>query len=110
VATSNINNELKKYAPHCHSKKYLFGRLELWRFFTYSLIHANLGHLLKNLFGLILVGIPLEMSHQSWRVALVYSLGVIAGSLGSTGFSEDTIPLTGSSGLSYFSCFKGHSN
>jgi hypothetical protein len=52
-----------------------------------------------NMLGLVLVGIPLEMSNPSLSIAVVYSFGVIAGSLGSTGFSEDTIPLTGSSGL-----------
>jgi membrane associated rhomboid family serine protease len=79
--------------------KILFGRFEVWRFFTYSMIHASLSHLLKNLLGLVLVGIPLEMSHTSWSVATVYGLGVLGGSLGSASFSADKISLTGSSGF-----------
>jgi membrane associated rhomboid family serine protease len=78
-----------------------FGRIEVWRFFTYSFMHASLSHLLKNLLGLVLVGIPLEMSHPSWSVATVYGLGVVAGCLGSASFSEDAIPLTGSSGVNF---------
>ena len=76
-------------------------RWEIWRFVTYSLVHANGWHYLKNLAGLVIVGIPLEMSHPSLRVATVYLAGVIAGALGSVVVTMDRMPLTGASGKSF---------
>ena len=73
-------------------------RWEIWRFVTYSLVHANGGHFFRNLVGLVVVGIPLEMSHPSFRVATVYLAGVIAGALGSVVITTDKMPLTGASG------------
>ena len=49
--------------------------------------------------GLIIVGIPLEMSHPTSRVAAVYFLGVIGGALGSSVITSDKRPLTGASGM-----------
>jgi len=56
-------------------------------------------HLFRNLVGLVIVGVPLELSHSSTRVAIVYFLGVLAGSLGSALITLDERPLTGASGL-----------
>jgi hypothetical protein len=46
----------------------------------------------------MIVGIPLEMSHPTSRVAAVYFLGVIGGALGSSVITSDKRPLTGASG------------
>ena len=54
---------------------------EPWRLLTYSLTHHGVEHLLVNLLLVLLVGLPLEMTHGSLRVGLVYVLGVLAASL-----------------------------
>ena len=48
----------------------------------------------------ILLGIPLEMVHQWWRVLIVYILGVVTGSLGSS-IVDSTSKLVGASGGVY---------
>ena len=49
---------------------------------------------------MLLVGLSLEMSHSWWRVASVYGLGVIAGSLVTSVFNPGTF-LAGASGGVY---------
>ena len=46
------------------------------------------------------MGLPLEMTNGSWRVALIYFSGVLAGSLGSSSF-EPKVYLAGASGGVY---------
>ena len=53
----------------------------MWRFFTYMFVHVSLEHLVLNIAIQLIVGLPLEMSNSSWRVAFVYLSGVFAGSL-----------------------------
>jgi len=52
-----------------------------WRLLTYSLAHFGIEHLLVNILLLLLVGFPLEMTHGSCRVALVFIPGVLVASL-----------------------------
>uniref|UniRef100_A0A0R3RGX0 Rhomboid protease n=1 Tax=Elaeophora elaphi TaxID=1147741 RepID=A0A0R3RGX0_9BILA len=59
---------------------------EVWRYFTYMFIHIGSGdfritHLSFNVLTQIILGIPLELVHKFWRIALVYLSGVLAGSL-----------------------------
>ena len=54
-------------------------REECWRFLTYMFAHASYEHLFMNMAFQIVVGLPLEMSHGSVPVVIVYCLGVIAG-------------------------------
>ena len=76
-------------------------RYQAWRFFTYSLVHATgYEHLLVNLVLLLLVALPLEMSHGGLRVGAVYSLAVLAASLTSSLFQPGTF-LAGASGGVY---------
>ena len=76
-------------------------RQESWRFFTYSLVHATgYKHLLVNLLLLLLVALPLEMSHGGPRVGAVYSLAVLAASLATSLFQPGTF-LAGASGGVY---------
>ena len=46
--------------------------------------HVSVAHILNNLFLQLFVGLPLEMSHGSRRVALVYLSSVVMGSLASS--------------------------
>ena len=48
--------------------------------------------------GQIIVGVPLEMSHPTSRVATVFIAGVVGGALGSAVLTTDEMPLTGASG------------
>ncbi|XP_077980017.1 rhomboid-related protein 2-like [Glandiceps talaboti] len=75
-------------------------RLELWRFFTYILIHAGLEHLIFNIVIQLVLGIPLEMVHGGMRVGSIYFAGVLAGSLGTSVFDMNAL-LCGASGGSY---------
>jgi len=73
---------------------------QAWRYFTYSFVHAGLEHILVNMCLLILVGLSLEMSNSWWRVGLVYTIGVISGSLGTAIIKPGTY-LAGASGGVY---------
>ena len=39
-------------------------------------VHANFMHVLTNIVGQVIVGLPLEMAHGSLRVAAVYVIGI----------------------------------
>jgi len=53
---------------------------EVWRFFTYSFVHAGWEHLLGNMLMQLIIGIPLEYCHGTMRVMSLYSIGVVVGS------------------------------
>ncbi|XP_066144154.1 rhomboid-related protein 1-like isoform X1 [Euwallacea fornicatus] len=55
-------------------------RHEVWRYMTYMFTHNSQLHLLCNVLIQLLVGLPLEMVH-SWRVLIIYSAGIVGGSL-----------------------------
>ncbi|KAK7113067.1 rhomboid-related protein 3-like [Littorina saxatilis] len=75
-------------------------RLEIWRFVLYMLLHAGYVHLLFNVIVQVVVGIPLEMVHGSFRIFIVYMAGVLAGSLGTSVFDMNAF-LVGASGGVY---------
>ncbi|KAK7094963.1 rhomboid-related protein 2-like [Littorina saxatilis] len=75
-------------------------RYEAWRFLTYMLMHQGYMHILFNMIFQLLFGLPLEIVHKAWRVALVYLLGVIAGSLAHS-ISDHNVGLVGASGGVY---------
>lgn len=75
-------------------------RIQLWRFVSYTLIHAGWVHLFFNMLVQILVGLPLEMVHGSGRIMIVYISGVLAGSLGTSVFDMKAY-LAGASGGVY---------
>jgi membrane associated rhomboid family serine protease len=74
-------------------------RAEVWRYFTYSLVHLNDGHIITNVLLQLLVGGLMEMRHGMWRVALLYLLGVLTSSLAYYCFDDNI--LCGSSGGVY---------
>lgn len=75
-------------------------RFEIWRYFTYSLIHAGYLHLIFNVIVQLCLGVPLEMIHKWWRVALLYLAGIIAGSFAAS-ISDPSSFLAGASGGVY---------
>ena len=55
---------------------------EPWRFLTYGMVHNNGEHIALNVVCQLFFGLPLELSHSSWRVALVYLSGIVFGGFG----------------------------
>jgi len=70
-----------------------------WSYLTYSLLHVGEGHLIFNLVLQLGIGLGLEMVHGSVSVLLLYTLGVLAGSL--SFFCFDCGSLLGASGGLY---------
>ncbi|XP_063534161.1 rhomboid-related protein 2 isoform X1 [Cydia strobilella] len=75
-------------------------RHELWRFLTYSVVHAGWLHLAFNLLVQLAVGLPLEMVHGALRCGAVYLAGVLGGSLAASVLDPD-VCLAGASGGVY---------
>ena len=67
----------------------------------YGFVHNDVGHLITNVIAQLLVGLPLELSHSSWRVALVYIFGIMYGGLGRELFDDSKVPLAGASGKTF---------
>lgn len=63
-------------------------------------VHVGQTHLTVNLIVQLLLGVPLEMVHQGWRVVLIYLSGVLAGSL-ATSVTDPNVYLAGASGGVY---------
>jgi len=75
-------------------------REQIWRWFTYSLMHASVAHIQGNVTLLIVLAIPLEMTSGTLRVMLIYLFGALAGSLGSSVF-DPVSNVVGASGAVY---------
>ena len=91
------SNTWNRNAPLCSNLIFNPGRREeVWRYLTYSLVHSGISHILLNVFIQLVVGLVLEMSHGSWRVSLLYLIGVISGSLTSS-CTEPLVHLAGAS-------------
>jgi len=75
-------------------------RWEAWRYLTYSLVHSGVAHIALNLAMQLFVGLPLEMSHGSLRIGVVYTSGVLFGSLATSTFDPNMF-LAGASGGVY---------
>uniref|UniRef100_W8BM23 rhomboid protease n=1 Tax=Ceratitis capitata TaxID=7213 RepID=W8BM23_CERCA len=75
-------------------------RLQLWRYVSYMLLHANCYHLSFNVLAQLAYGLPLEWVHGSARIAIIYLAGVFAGSLG-TSVVDSGVYLVGASGGVY---------
>ncbi|VDL81060.1 unnamed protein product [Nippostrongylus brasiliensis] len=56
-------------------------RAQVWRFFSYTLLHAGLIHLLGNIIVQLVIGVPLEVVHKPWRIGPLYLMAVLTGAL-----------------------------
>ncbi|XP_059613328.1 protein rhomboid-like [Phlebotomus argentipes] len=72
---------------------------EIWRLFSYALLHQNAVHLGLNVVIQIFLGIPLEYEQGHWRVFLVYFGGAIAGALGTSVFEPNILLIGASAGI-----------
>lgn len=82
---------------------------EAWRLYTYSLLHANLAHILNNCIFMVLMGMLLNIAHGNIRVFLIHTAGVLGGAYGveweKTLFKIDRLRVIGASGSIY--CIAG---
>lgn len=81
-------------------------RYEAWRFLTYMFLHAGLVHIIGNLLIQILIGIPLELVHNGWRVCLVYVFGSLIGAFAHSLTDPRTFLLGASGGV--YALFGAH--
>jgi len=56
-------------------------RGEIWRLWSYQMVHAGLSHLVGNMVMQLVFGIPLEMIHGHLKIGLLYQMGVVGGAL-----------------------------
>ena len=75
-------------------------RWQAWRYLSYSMVHSGYSHVVLNVVMQLTVGLPLECSQGTIRTALVYIMGVLAGSL-STACLDPHVYLAGASGGVY---------
>jgi rhomboid protease GluP len=75
----------------------VFEHGQWWRIFTAPLMHGSVSHLVSNAFGLLLAGWLLEpLIGRAWYVA-IFTVGAVAGSIGSL-LASDAIVSIGASG------------
>ena len=52
---------------------------EVYRWYSYNLLHLNLMHILINMMLLITYGILLSWTHENWRIALIHTFAIFNG-------------------------------
>lgn len=72
---------------------------EVWRFFTYSLLHAGSAHLIINIILQLFIALPLETEVGHFRVFFVYFGGVFSGSLAASMNNDGWLMVGASSGI-----------
>ncbi|XP_033160302.1 protein rhomboid isoform X1 [Drosophila mauritiana] len=81
---SFVQISLHWIASECMQKLLIFKpewNVEYWRLLTYMLLHSDYWHLTLNICFQCFIGICLEVEQGHWRLALVYMVGGVAGSL-----------------------------
>ncbi|XP_036329514.1 protein rhomboid-like [Rhagoletis pomonella] len=73
---------------------------DFWRYFTYTLLHSDLIHLLLNVSLQCMIGFCLESEQGHWQVAVIYFAGGISGSL-ATAYTQPELSLLGASASVY---------
>ncbi|XP_046362221.2 rhomboid-related protein 2-like [Haliotis rufescens] len=75
-------------------------RYEVWRFISYTFLHQGYVDLLLTVILQILICFPLEIVFSFWRIAILYIIGVMSGSLLHS-ISDHKTSLVGGSGGTY---------
>lgn len=70
----------------------------LWQPITYMFLHANLGHLLMNMLGLVFLGSAVERGLGSRAFLALYFLSGILGGIGYVLINQSPYPCVGASG------------
>uniref|UniRef100_T1GC75 Peptidase S54 rhomboid domain-containing protein n=1 Tax=Megaselia scalaris TaxID=36166 RepID=T1GC75_MEGSC len=71
---------------------------EVWRYFTYAFVHADIEHLLFNIFAELITGWILEKTSGWWKIGILFGISIISGSLTTFITNKD---LVGSSAVFY---------
>ncbi|KAH8241442.1 hypothetical protein KR026_003510 [Drosophila bipectinata] len=72
---------------------------EYWRLLTYMLLHADSWHLVLNICLQCFIGICLELEQGHWRLAVVYAVGGLSGSLANAWLQPHLLLLGASAGV-----------
>lgn len=56
-------------------------RGHVWRWLTYQYSHVGITHIGSNCALNLILGVPLELLHGSWKACLMYNIGVLGGAL-----------------------------
>ncbi|XP_041780179.1 protein rhomboid-like [Anopheles merus] len=89
------------YSNDAINQKLIFSpvkQYEVWRFVTYTFLHAGRVHLVLNIIIQLLVAFPLETEQGHGKVLLVYFAGIVAGGLGASVF-EPSLMVGASAGV-----------
>jgi rhomboid-related protein 1/2/3 len=76
---ASFNQEIMKSSLILPPVKQLLSYGEIWRVWTYQFLHANLEHIMINVFLQLCIGTTLEIVHGPVRVGALYTTGVIIG-------------------------------
>lgn len=95
--TPSFESTLDRYARDIH---HVLERGEAWRLVSYAGLHANLNHLLSNLFLIVWCGIALETVLGSGPVLALFLVSVVAGGL-LGGVANPDVPSIGASGADF---------
>jgi hypothetical protein len=84
-STSSFTNQTCTYEEYlwyvCNVENLKGFPYQIYRFFTPIFLHVGIIHLITNLIAQLAVGIPLERTFGSIRIALIYILSGIGGNL-----------------------------
>lgn len=83
-SNGNFNTFISSFANNV----YFLRRGEAYRLITYAFLHANVYHLLVNMYSLYIVGSQIENHFGKMRFLGIYLISAIAGGLLSAGFSN----------------------
>lgn len=72
---------------------------EYWRLLTCGFLHAELFHILVNMFSLWILGSAVERIFGAWRFSVLYVLSIIAGSVATYALSNINSSLGASGGI-----------
>ena len=88
--SDSVTNAFASYGPFVKMGEY-------YRLLTASFLHANIAHLLFNMYALWIIGMQLESFIGKWRFLVVYLFSAISGSLLSVAVTPNAVSV-GASG------------
>ncbi|XP_016984610.1 protein rhomboid [Drosophila rhopaloa] len=89
-------------ANECMQKRLIFKPKwsgECWRLLTYMMLHSDYWHLTLNICLQCFIGICLEVEQGHWRLAVVYIVGGVAGSLANAWLQPHLLLMGASAGV-----------
>lgn len=74
-------------------------KVELWRYYTYSLLHNGFAHLSINIVLQLIIAFTLETEVGHMNVLMVYVGGILSGSLAASISGDASLMVGASSGI-----------